>query len=79
MDRQVEGEPGDDPVHAGKGLPRGRRGHLDLVPRLALHPDQIGDLYFDPAQARQVAVTDVEDPHAARVAPHEIMPAWPLP
>ncbi|GAA3007832.1 hypothetical protein GCM10017559_32590 [Streptosporangium longisporum] len=77
MDRQVEGEARDDPVHSGQGFTRGGRGHLDLVTRLPLHPDQIGDLYLDPAQAWQVTVTDVEDPHRASVDPREIMPACP--
>ena len=55
MHGQLERQPGYDPVHARRGLARGRGDHLDLVARLALDPDEVGDLH-EASQAKLLRI-----------------------
>ena len=48
---------------AAYGLASGRGDDVDVVTRLGLAHSERADLSLDPAESRQVAVTDVDDPH----------------
>jgi hypothetical protein len=68
VDGKVERESSREPVQAGQILSRRRGRNLDVMAGLPLRPNEVGDLNLDPPETRQVAVTDVKDPHRVRLA-----------
>jgi hypothetical protein len=64
----IRGRPGN-PAAGGRGE------HHDLVTRTQLPEGEIMDLAFDPAEAGEIAVADVGDPHGPR-RPVSFMSVW---